>query len=296
MARENKRKGQQVNRVRRVEQQEDINLGSTQETPEDIVKKARRKGEQTRTKKPPRMSTEEVTSIRKGRIAKQKEYKESTGKRAPRKSELEKEYTHELQKLRNRLKYREKQGFFVRWETLPSKVGVVSQQSIDMLKSYQVKLNERNEIELERTQYSESAREFPSKLRVKYADTPNYDVNNDPSFIPPEESVQYFDVFERIERAFIIALDLIHDDGALLDHPLNEDVWVELSFMIENGLQELYDKFIAQRDSHYRQEYAIYLLSHEDEIVALIDVYIHTSDREQAGEVHDELGRYIEMH
>ena len=295
MARENK-KGQQVNRVRRVQSQDEINLESKQETPEDIVRKVRRKGEQPRTKRPPRMSDDEATSIRKGRLAKDKEYKEAKDRHVPRKSEIEKEYTKEMQKLRNRLKYREKQGFFVRWETLPPKKKIITQQSIDMLKSYQVKLNERNEIELERTQYSDTAREMPQKLRVKYQDIPNYDVNNDPSFVPPMESVQYFDVFERIEQAFIFAIEMVHDDGAILDHPMSEDIWVELSLLIENGLTELYNEFKRQRDSHQRQEYAFYLLQHEDEIVALIDVYIHTSDREQAGEVHDELGRYITMH
>ena len=142
---ENKRPRKSVNRIRKDTRDDEIKMGGrTHSDDEDIIRKPKRHATDfntTTTKKP----TLDAEYVRKGRVVKptptkEKEYKD---RHVPRKSEIEKEYTKELQKLRNRLKYREKQGFFVRWETLPSRKLYPTEKDIAQLKQYEVQLNEK---------------------------------------------------------------------------------------------------------------------------------------------------------
>ena len=218
-----------VNRVKKVQQNEPLNLSSGAQELEDEIKKPRSKRAQLDTGKYTRIKTSEEQNIKKGRPPKKEKVKEYKDRHTPRKSEIQNEYTAELRKLRNRLKYREKQGFFVKWETLPTNKKNVTQADIERLKQYDIRLNENNEIEMYRREYSQIAEDQTQKLRIKYQDRPNYTLENDPNFVPPAETVQHFDVFNRIEQSILDDMSKVQTDGAELDHPLNEDKWIELS-------------------------------------------------------------------
>ena len=285
-----------VNKVKKTTQGEPFNLSSGAKELEDEVKRPRKKSTQLDTGKHTRVKAPEEQPIKKGRPVKAKEVKEPKDRHTSRKSEIAKEYTAELQKLRNRLKYREKQGFFVKWETLPTNKKNVTAQDLERLKQYDIRLNENNEIEMYRKEYSQSAQDETQKLRIKYQDRPNYTVENDPNFVPPDESVQHFDVFDRIEHTILYDMGLVETDGAQLDHPLQEDKWISLSNEIylcyENALQV----FRSNRDSPNRQAYADYLWQHEDEVCEAIDALLYVSNEEQLAGANSEMLRYLEYH
>ena len=281
---------QQVNKVRRKADEQDITLGSRSSLPEDEVKSLRKKGSQLEIKHTRKPTQGEQEPIRTGRAPKKE--KKPYDRHAPRKSELEKEFTHELQKIRNRLNYRKKQGFFVDFDTLPARPSRVTRQSIEKLKQYQVQLNDLGEIVLKRVAYGEQARE----LRIRKQDLPNYDINNEPNFVPPMESVQNFDVFDRIEQALLRDISIVSDNGIDAGHPLEESRWVILSSAVEEAYREALDLFRATRDSHRRQEYADYLMAHEEKIIEAIDVLLYVSDQEQLLEAKDEMLMWLQLH
>ena len=293
MARRKKPNKQQANRVLRKAEEQDIFLGGSK-LPEGERRKTTGKGGKLNIDKARKKRAKEEEKARKGRApAKVPEPKD---RHAPRKSELEKEYTKELQKLRNRLRYREKQGFFVKWESLPSRPTYMTQEDINKLKQYEVQMNENGEIELHRFEYSENAREMPKKLRINYKDRLNYSINNDPNFVPPMESVQNFDVFQRIEDTIIYDLSLVQNEGTQLDHPLEESKWIELSNSVETAYQEALQTFRGLRDSPKRHEYADYLVAHEYEITEAIDAVLHVSDQDQLDVAKSEMLRYLQIH
>lgn len=295
MARRKQNKPKQsVNKVRRKAENQELQLGSNRALPEDEIRKHRRKTSEIKTGGRKKVAKSDI-NIRKGRPPK----KEKVVEQKPdlrRRSDVEKEYTKQLRNLRQRLKYREKQGYFVKWETLPSRPTRITQADLDRLAQYEVQLNELNEIELKRVDYNKTALDVTEKLRVKYQNQPNYKIENDPNFIPPPESVQHFDVFDRIERAFIENISYCNEQGVELDHYLNDDIWVELSNSVIKAYYEAYDKFIALRDSPKREQYADYLFAHEAEVTDAIDVVKAVSTQEQLDEAKEDMLRYIEMH
>ena len=221
---------------------------------------------------------------------------EKTKQDLRKRSEVEKEYTKQLRKLRARLRYREKQGYFVKWETLPSRPLKPTYSDLAKLSQYAVQLNDLNEIELVRTEYNKEARDLTAKLRIKYKDTPNYTIENDPNFVPPAESVQHFDVFDRIERAFLVCINEVNYNGTELDHFLDDEKWVELSNGVIKAYYEAYDIFLSLRDSPKRQQYADYLYNHENEVTEAIDVVRRVSTQDQLDTARSDMLRYIEMH
>ena len=164
MARKQTKKSE-VNRVKKQSQQDDLQLTGRAKKLEDEIKKPRRKGAKLDTSKSTKEPTTEESYIRKGRRAKAEKQKEYRDRHAPRKSDVEKEYTKELQKIRNRLKYREKQGFKVKWETLPSRPKNITVTELEKLKQYDIRLTTGGDIEAYRKEYTQMAREMPQKLR-----------------------------------------------------------------------------------------------------------------------------------
>ena len=296
MARRKKPNTQQVRKVRKKAQQDDLSFGRST-LPEDVRKQPKRKAKQKEIEKTRKRINSEEQEVRKGRApAKEKEIKTPANRHAPRKSEIEKEFTHELQKIRNRLKYRERQGFFVKWETLPTRPSNITQSDIEKLKQYEVQMNELDEIGVVRTEYNEYAREMSQKLRVKYKDTPNYRIENDPHFVPPMESVQNFEIFDVVEAKLIYAYSLVQNEGTILEHPLNEELWIQLSNDVEEAYSEAIKTFRETRDSPKRQEYADYLTANKDIILDAIDVLLEVSDDDQLRQAKSELLRYLELH
>lgn len=286
----------QVNRVRRKVDEQDITLGSNSKLPEDETHGVRRKGGKLEVSHHRKISQGEQENIPKGRPPKKEKIKTPKDRHAPRKSELEKEYTHELQKIRNRLRYREKQGFFVKWETMPSRVSRVTLDEIEKLKQYDIRLNDNNEIEMYRKEYSKYANELSKKLRLKYTDLPNYSIENDPNFIPPPESVQHWDIFETIESKFMECISRLQNEGTQVDHPMNEDVWVAISGLLEKEYWKAYDVFKSYRDSPMRDEYADYLFGHKDIILKALEQCMWVSEEDQVDEAGSELLMYFEYH
>ena len=295
MARKKKPNNRQVNRVPRKADEQELNLGGRNSLLEDEVKK-HRQSHTTFDNKGKRRVTADETELRKGRAPAKEKVKEPKDRHAPRKSEIEKEYTKELQKLRNHLRYREKQGFFIMWESLPNRPSRITQEELNKLKQYEVQLNKNNEIELHRFEYSENARDLTNKLRVSYKDRPNYTVENDPNFVPPAETVQNFDVFQRIEDTIIYDISLVQSEGTQMGHPLEESKWIELSNNVELAYREALALFRSIRDSNKRQAYADYLTQHEYEITEAIDVVLHVSDQDQLDTAKSEMLRYLELH
>lgn len=296
MARRKKTPKPQTVRQIRKKVEEDLKMGG-RKLPEDEVKKPKRAKKITPTSTRKRINAEEQRA-RKGRApAKEKEKTPSNGRLGrPRKSDIEKEYTHELQKIRNRLKYREKQGFFVKWETLPVRPSRISESDIEKLKQYQVQMNELGEITVVRTEFNEYAREMPQKLRLKYTDLPNYTIENDPNFVPPMETVQHFEIFDEIEARLIYSYSLVQNEGTRIDHPINEDRWVELSAGVEEAYGEAIQTFRKWKDSPRRQEYADYLYNHQYEVLEAIDVLLEVSDDDQLQSARTELLEYLNLH
>lgn len=282
----------QVNRVPRKADEQDITLGSRSSLPEDETKSVRKHGNKIEAHHASRVSLGEQENIRKGRAPAKPKPKKSYDRHAPRTSEIEKQFTRELAKIRARLRYREKQGFFVKWETLPSRPTRVTQRSIEKLQQYQVQLNDLGEIEVKRLNYGEEAR----KLRITRQQRPNYTIENDPNFVPPMETVQHFDVFDRIEQVILTDIDLVSNNGSQLEHPVEEGKWVELSNACELAYREALDKFRALRDSPKRQQYADYLVAHEFEVTEAIEVVKYSSTQEQLAEAKEEMLRYLDIH
>lgn len=292
MANSKKPNKQQVNKVRRKADEQDITLGSRSSLPEDEVKSLRKIGSQLdihHTRKP---SQGERQTLSKGRPPKQEKTKTAVDRHRPRKTEVEKEFTHELQKIRNRLRYRQKQGFWVKWETLPTRPSRITARDVERLKQYQVQLNDLGEIEVNRVSRDKQARQ----LRIRKQDLPNYDIRNDPNFVPPKETVQNFDVFDRIEQALLMVISMISVEGINVGHPLNEDRWVAISFGIVKAYEDALETFRQLRDSNLRQQYADYLVAHELEVMAIININIYPSDEQGVAEFRDELLGYINIH
>lgn len=292
MANSKKPNKQQVNKVRRKADEQDITLGSRSSLPEDEVKSLRKTGSQLdihHTRKP---SQDERQTLSKGRPPKKEKTKTPVDRHRPRKTEVEKEFTHELQKIRNRLRYREKQGFWVKWETLPTRPSRITARDIERLKQYQVQLNDLGEIEVNRVSRDKQARQ----LRIRKQDLPNYDIRNDPNFVPPMETVQNFDVFDRIEQALLMVISMISVEGINVGHPLNEDRWVAISFGIVKAYEDALETFRQLRDSNLRQQYADYLVAHEPEVMSIININIYPSDEQGVAEFRDELLGYINIH
>lgn len=285
-----------VNKVKKTQQGEPINLSSGAKELEDEVKRPRKKASQLDTGRKTKVKAPEDTHIKKGRAVKQEKPKEYKDRHAPRKSDIAKEYTKELRNLRKRLKYREDQGFFVKWETLPTNKKNVTEADLERLRQFDIRKNELGEIEVYRKEYSQLAEDQTEKLRVKYTDRPNYTVENEPNFVPPAETVQHFDVFDRIERTILYDMGVIDTEGVMTDHPMYEARWVDLSQMAylyyENALQV----FRTNRDSPNRQKYADYLWQHEEEVCNAIDALLYVSTEEQLASVNTEMLRYLECH
>ena len=261
---------QQVNKVRRKADEQDITLGSRSSLPEDEVKSLRKAGSQLDIHHARKPSQGERQTLSKGRPPKKEKTKTPVDRHRPRKTEVEKEFTHELQKIRNRLRYREKQGFWVKWETLPSRPSRITARDVERLKQYQVQLNDLGEIEVNRVSRDKQARQ----LRIRKQDLPNYDIRNDPNFVPPMETVQNFDVFDRIEQALLMVISMISVEGINVGHPLNEDRWVAISFGVVKAYEDALETFRQLRDSNLRQQYADYLVAHEPEVMAIININI----------------------
>lgn len=293
---DDKKRRQSINRVRRKAEDEDLILTGRSAIPDDTRKTIRKRGSQLEIHHNSRVTGLPEEDIKKGRRPAQPKTKTKADRHAPRKTEIEKEYTKEARKLRARLRYREKQGFYVKWETLPSRPSRVTQQSIEKIKSYYITLNKNNEIELKRFKYKEGAREMPPKLRIKYTDSPNYDINNDPHFIPPAESVQNFDVYDRIIETLMYDISMVQNEGTQLDHPLQDDIWIELSDSVERAYREALDYVKSKRDSPQRQKYADYLVAHEPEITEAIDAVLRVSTQDQIDQARTEMLRYLEYH
>lgn len=287
-----KPKRNQVNRVPHKANEQDLTLGSRSSLPEDETRSIRKQGGQLDIHHNSRVSQGEKSNLRKGRAPAKPKPKKTYDRHAPRKTEIEKEFTHELAKIRARLRYREKQGFFVKWESLPTRPTRITQASIEKLQQYQVQLNDLGEIEVKRLKYGEEARQ----LRITRQQRPNYTIENDPNFVPPMESVQYFDVFDRIEQVILKDIDIVSNNGSQLEHPLEETKWIELSNACELAYREALDKFRAIRDSPKRQQYADYLVAHEYEVTEAIEVVKYASTQEQLAQAKEEMLRYLEMH
>lgn len=282
----------QVNRVPRKADEQDLILGSRSSLPEDETKSLRKQGRQIEVHHASRVSLGEQTDVRKGRAPAKAKVKKPYDRHAPRKSEIEKEFTHELAKIRARLRYRERQGFFVKWETLPSRPQRVTRSSIDKLQQYQVQLNDLGEIEVKRLKYGQEARQ----LRITRQQRPNYDIRNDPNFVPPMETVQHFDVFDRIKQKLLEDIDIVSNNGSQLEHPLEETKWIELSTACELAYREALELFRSIRDSNKRQEYADYLVAHEYEVLEAIDVVKYSSDQDQLAQAKSDMLRYLQIH
>lgn len=282
----------QVNRVPHKSDEQDITLGSRSSLPEDETKSVRKHGNKIEVRHASHVSLGEQENIRKGRTPAKPKPKKSYDRHAPRKSEIEKQYTYELAKIRARLRYREKQGFFVKWETLPSRPMRATQRSIEKLQQYQVQLNDMGEIELKRLKYGEEARQ----LRITRQQRPNYTIENDPNFVPPMETVQHFDVFKRIERTLLEDIDIVSTEGLQLEHTIEETKWVELSNACELAYREALDKFRALRDSSRRQEYADYLVAHEDEVTDAIETVMYASTQDLLASAKESMLRYLDIH
>lgn len=278
--------------------EQDLLMSGASKLPEDEIKKLSPSARQIQIGRTRKRVNQEEVKARKGReTAEEKQPKERKSRKGiPTKSEVEKEYTKELQKIRNRLKYREKQGFFIKWETLPSRPTHITESDIEKLKQYQVQMNELGEIGVVRTEYTEYAQEMPQKLRIKYTDLPNYTIENDPNFIPPADTVQNFYIFDEIEARLIYSYSLVQNSGTVLDHPMDESRWVELSANVEEAYGEAIKTFRRWKDSHSRNEYADYLVANKDIIIDAIDVLLEVSDDDQLREAKSELLRYLEFH
>ena len=300
MARQNNEKrGKPVKRVRRKADENDITLGSKSSLPEDDKKSIRKKGDKLEVHSTKKTSASEQIEAKKGRPPKKgttstpKEKKQ----RAPRRTELQKQYTKEMQKLRNRLKYREKQGFFVQWEKLPArKTGKITQYDIDKLKSYAIRLNpETNEIYVEKTLYKEGARQ--DKLRVPTDLLPsNTLINNESDFIPPQNEYGDFDVLELIEARLSSALERYYYDLEGADEAYNADYYVELMYSKISVVQEAIKIFDRQMASLPHVMLARYYHNHEMEIAQCINTLNETHYTDEVAEVGNELIRYIEVH
>lgn len=283
----------QVNKVRKKAEQE-ISFGRGLSVPEDEVKKSRQKGAQLELKGKHKIALPEQKEIGKGRAPKQEKPKSTYDRHAPRRSEVEKAYTKEAQKLRNKLRYREKQGFYVKWETLPSRPSRITQKDIDRLNQYAVQLNELGEIEVKRFEYDK-----PARLIIPKENRPNYDIKNDPNFVPPMESVQHFEIFDAVETRLLKNQSILQGSGVQLNHdvrPEQEGKWLEISSFAEDTYQQALDIFRSQRDSPLRQAYADYLASHEYEVMEAIDIVLEASDQPQQQEARSNLISILTTH
>lgn len=294
---ENKRPRKSVNRIRKDTQDNEIKMGGrTHSEDEDIIRKPKRHATEfntTTTKKP----ALEGEYIKKGRVVKptptkEKEYKD---RHAPRKSEIEKEYTKELQKLRNRLKYREKQGFFVRWETLPSRKLYPTEKDIAQLKQYEVQLNENNEIYLHRDYINLAkldALSIPTGLQPKNL------LRNEEGFQTPQDKDGNFDVIEHIDDLLVGGL-LRATQGVDYEDAVSEFSNGSYSALEMSKIETLSNCLNTYRKSV--QSYppslmATYLLNHEGIITTLIQDILRESRVERVMEHGAELERYLEFH
>ena len=109
------------------------------------------------------------------------------------------------------------------------------------------------------------------------------------------ESVQNFDVFDRIEYTIIRDLSQVQNEGTEAGHPMQEDVWVHISNMVEEAYQEALQIFRTLRDSPKRQEYADYLVQHEDEITESIDATLYVSEEDQVNTAKTEMLKWLQM-
>lgn len=277
---------QQVNKVRRKADEQDITLGSRSSLPEDKVKSLRKRGTQLEikhTRKP--RQTGEQEEIRTGRH----------GGHGVKKSDIEKEFTRELQKIRNKLRYREKQGFWVKWETLPARPSQITHYSLDRLKQYQIQLNELGEIEVKRLKYGEQARQ----LRIPKEQLPNYQINNEEEFKPPVETTQQFNVLENIKGRLEKDMDILSGGGIPLDHLINpsqEEWWIMMTNARLMMLADYYDYFMEMANGEHRLEYADYLMAHEEIILEDIDIIAFDSNQTNVDNARFRMGEYFYLH
>ena len=285
MARKNKHS--QINQVRKVNSTPDLS-GSTK-LPEDEVKgthtkhhkidsKHGRKPKSTLDVNPHKTRTKKATT------------KSSYDRHAPRKSDIEKQYTKEYQKLRNRLRYREKQGYTVNWGTLPTRPKKITQASINKLKQFRTRQNAFGEIELYRT-YDKNARNF----RLKPQNTNKVKTRNEEGFTPPEESTQHFDIFDRVREALLKDIEIVSDNGVDPDHPLQDDRWIELTYGVQLAYYQALELFETNVEA-WGKTYAEYLLKNEAIIIDAIDVVLYVSTDEGLAEAKSELLRYLDIH
>ena len=297
--RKNEKKGQPVNRVRRKADENDITLGSASSLPEDDKKSIRKKGDELQIKSTRKRTSVEPTEARKGRAPKQEKAKEPSEprRRVTRKSEVEKQYTKELQKLRNRLKYREKQGFFVQWETLPSrKTGNIGLQDIEYLKNYTVQLNpQTNEIYLQRQKYKEDAKQ--KRLLVPTDLLPsNTFINNEENFELPINEFGEFDVLETIEGRLYGTLERYYYELETGEEAINPDYYVELMYTKISVIQEAIKIFDRQMNTQPHIMLARYYHQHEGQIATCLSQLNQSHYTDEVNEVGNELIRYIEVH
>lgn len=297
--RKEEKKGQPVNRVRRKADENDITLGSSSSLPEDDKKSIRKKGDKLELPSTKKRVASEPDEAKKGRAPK-KEKPVASGepkKRAPRKSELEKQYTKELRNLRNRLKYREKQGFFVKWETLPArKTGAISQFDIDVLKNYSPQLNpQTNEIYLERTLYKGEARKDKLRVPTDLLPSSTY-VDNESDFTPPVNEWGEFDVLDLIEARLSGALERYYYELDNADEAYNVDYYVELMYSKISVIQDAIKIFDRQMANYPHVMLARYYHNHEQEIATCISQLNEARYTDEIAEIGNQLVRYIEVH
>ena len=300
---ENKRPRKPVNRIRKDTQDNEIKMGGrTHSEDEDIIRKPKRHATDfnTTTARNPPLYGE---YIRKGRIVKATPTKEKEKEKekkykdryAPRKSEIEKEYTKELQKLRNKLKYREKQGFFVRWETLPSRKLYPTEKDIAQLKQYEVQLNENNEIYLHRDYINLAkldALSIPSGLQPKNL------LRNEEGFQTPQDKDGIFDVIEHIDDLLVGGL-LRATQGVDYEDAVSEFSNGSYSALEMSKIETLSNCLNTYRksvQSYPSSLMATYLLNHEGIITTLIQDILRESRVERVMEHGAELERYLEFH
>ena len=298
MANKKQIKSSQINKVKHRTNQEDTILSSTSKLQEDDKKTIRKKGKQLDIKKGKKSISQEENYVKKPKSKiKTEQTKEKKDRHAPRKSDIEKEYTKELQKLRNRLRYREKQGFFVRWETLPSRALHPTQIDIEKLKQYSVQLNDMNEIYLQRDEYNKQARIETLALPSGLLPT-NLLLNNEVGFRTPKDNDGYFDVIEHIREVLFNAYmrasyGVDYDDFYAT---INLEAYTALEISKAEALAHATNVFETSVSKNPTNLVEIYLQKHEPQIADLCEKILRASRIEQVEQFHDELIRYLEFH
>lgn len=289
----NKRPRKAVNRVPKRAQNEELKLGNRKRAEEDdIIKRPKKHAVDMNTTKA-QAPTIEQGYIRKGRKIAQEKEKVYKDRHAPRKSEIEKEYTKELQKLRNRLKYREKQGFFVQWESLPSRKLSPTEKDIEQLKQYQVQINDEGEIYLKRDYINLAqldALSMPTGLLPKNL------LQNEQGFETPPDTEGEFDVIERIRGDLWDAYYRITTGVEREDFNINIDLYTDLEQSKEQAIRQAIDIFESNISRYPIALVSKYFEQHQAQIKQLLEAIQRESRTTVVQELQEQLIRYLEFH